>query len=149
MPNAHFPPYPRVPHSSGQARIRLAGKRVYLGKYKSPESRARYDQLRDAWLLAKSVDRATLTIDELALRFLEHAITYYTKDGVPTSEVACIKSALRPLVTLLDRLKVFLARHEGQIPLGLLDLALNLFESIALRILDRGCVAFRLAKLKH
>ena len=100
MSNAHFPPYPRVPHSSGQARIRLDGKRVYLGKHQSPESIARYDALRDEWLRTKTLDRATLTIDELALRYLEHAISYYMKDGAPTSEVACIRSALRPLVTL-------------------------------------------------
>jgi hypothetical protein len=50
MSNAHFPPYPRVPHSSGQARIRLDGKRVYLGKHQSPESIARYDALREVWL---------------------------------------------------------------------------------------------------
>ena len=41
-----------------------------------------------------------------------------------------------------DRLKVFLARGEGQVPLGLLDLAPNLFEGIAPRILDLNGVAF-------
>src|SRR5277367_1280261 len=98
MPNAHFPPYPRVPHPSGQARIRLDGKQLYLGKHQSPESLARYDQLREDWLRSKTVDRSTLTIDELAIRFLEHAIGYYVKDAKPTSEVACIRAALRPLV---------------------------------------------------
>jgi hypothetical protein len=97
----NFPPYPRVPHpNGGQARIRLNGKQVYLGKFRSPESILRYDQLRDDWLRRKSVDRSTLTVDDLALRFLEHAIAYYVKDGEPTSEVACIRAALRPLVKL-------------------------------------------------
>jgi integrase len=97
----NFPPYPRVPHpNGGQARIRLNGKQVYLGKFQSPESIVRYDQLRDDWLRRKSVDRSTLTIDELAIRFLEYAIDYYVKDGKPTSEVACIRAALRPLVEL-------------------------------------------------
>jgi integrase len=95
----NFPPYPRVPHpNGGQARIRLNGKQVYLGKFQSPESILRYDQLRDDWLRRKSVDRSKLTIDHLALRFLEHATDYYVKDGAPTSEVDCIRAALRPLV---------------------------------------------------
>jgi integrase len=94
-----FPPYPRVPHpNGGQARIRLDGKQVYLGKFQSPESILRYDQLRDDWIRRKSVDRSTLTIDDLALRFLEHSVAYYVKDGEPTSEIACIRAALRPLV---------------------------------------------------
>jgi hypothetical protein len=50
MSNAHFPPYPRGPHSCGQARIRLDGKGVYLGEHQSPESIARYDALREVWL---------------------------------------------------------------------------------------------------
>jgi hypothetical protein len=47
-----------------------------------------------------SVDRSTLTIDELALRYLEHATDYYVKDDKPTSEVACIRAAFRPMVKL-------------------------------------------------
>ncbi len=100
MPIAHFPPYPRRPHSTGQARVCVDGKRIYLGKHQSHESIARYDALRDDWLRRKTLDRSTLTVDELALRYLEHAISYYAKEGAPTSEVACIRSALRPLVML-------------------------------------------------
>ena len=44
----------RVPHPSGQARIRLDGKQLYLGKHQSPESLARYDALREDWLRRKS-----------------------------------------------------------------------------------------------
>jgi integrase len=95
----NFPPYPRLPHpNGGQARIRVDGKQVYLGKFASPESILRYDKLRDDWLRRKSVDCSTLTIDDLALRFLEYATDYYVKNGVPTSEVDCIRAALPPLV---------------------------------------------------
>lgn len=100
MPKSHFPPYPRAPHPSGQARIRIDGRQLYLGKHASPESLSRYDELRGEWLRSKSVDRATLTIDELALRFLKHAEAYYVKGGRQTSEVHCIRAALRPLVNL-------------------------------------------------
>jgi integrase len=116
MPSAHFPPYPRVPHPTGQARIRFDGKQLYLGRHASDESHVRYEQLRDDWLRRKSVERATLRIDELALRFLEHAKAYYAKDGQPTSEVACIRAALRPLV---DRYGETLAAAFG--PLRLKD----------------------------
>jgi hypothetical protein len=43
----------------------------------------------------------------------------------------------------LDRLKVFLARGVGQVPLGLLDRAPNLFEGISPRIRDLGGDAFQ------
>ncbi len=114
MPTAHFPPYPRVPHSSGQARIRLDGKRVYLGKHQSPESHARYDALRNDWQRRQSVDRTTLTIDELCLRFLDHAKTQYVKGDRQTAEVACMRSALRPLVAECGTM---LARDFGPLKL--------------------------------
>jgi len=103
MPNSHFPPYPSKRHPTGQARIRLNGRQVYLGAWGSPESRAKFDALRAEWLRTKTVDRATLTIDELSLRFLAHAKTYYVKAGRQTSEVACIRAALRPLVRLFGK----------------------------------------------
>ena len=94
-------------HPSGQARVRIDGRDHYLGPIDSPKSLARYDELLDTWLRARSLDRATLTVDELALRFLAHAKTYYVKavrqrDGEilkrPTGEVACVRAALRPLI---------------------------------------------------
>jgi hypothetical protein len=85
-------------HPSGQARVRIDGRDHYLGPIDSPKSLARYDELVDTWLRARSVDRATLTVDELALRFLAHAKTYYVKGGRPTAEVACVRAALRPLI---------------------------------------------------
>jgi integrase len=85
---------------SGQARVRIDGKDHYLGAFGSPEAQARYDLLIAEWMRHKSLDRATITVDELALRFLEHAIGYYVKDGRTTSEVACVRAALRSLVRL-------------------------------------------------
>jgi hypothetical protein len=85
-PNAHFPPYPRVPHPSGQSRIRVDGKQLYLGKHQSEESIARQDELRHKWIRRRCVNRATLTIDELALLFLDHAKAYYVTGGAPDTE---------------------------------------------------------------
>ncbi|HAD21403.1 MAG TPA: hypothetical protein DCF87_04725 [Opitutae bacterium] len=39
-PKAEIPEYSR--HSSGQARVRINGKAIYLGKYGTPESFAKY-----------------------------------------------------------------------------------------------------------
>ncbi len=83
---------------TGQARVRIDGRDHYLGPYGSPESHSRYDVLIDEWLRRKSVERATLTIDELCLKFLDHANAYYVKNAKVTAEVACIRAALRPLV---------------------------------------------------
>jgi integrase len=100
MPKSARRPSYLLHRPSGQARVRIDGVDRYLGKYRSPESHARYDALVDDWLRRRAIDRATLTIDELALRFLDHAVTYYAKDGVPTSEVARIRSAFRPMIKL-------------------------------------------------
>jgi hypothetical protein len=95
-----MPKTPRKPsyllhRATGQARVRIDGADHYLGAFGSAESHAKFDALVDDWLRRKTVDRATLTIDELALRFLEHAISYYVTDGQPTSEVACIRAACK------------------------------------------------------
>ena len=39
------PKYPARKHSSGQARIRLAGRAIYLGRFGSPESIEKYHRL--------------------------------------------------------------------------------------------------------
>jgi hypothetical protein len=98
---------------SGQARVRIDGKDHYLGLIGSEDSWTRYDALVEEWARRRPVNRATLTIDELCLRFLAYAKKYYVKappvdqpadiangeEPRPvTSEVACIRAALRPLI---------------------------------------------------
>ena len=98
---------------SGQARVRIDGKDHYLGLIDSEDSWTRYDALIEEWVRRRPVNRATLTIDELCLRYLDYAKKYYVK-GPPvdqpgetanseepravTSEVACIRAALKPLI---------------------------------------------------
>jgi integrase len=84
---------------SGQARVRIAGKDHYLGLFDSPESYERYDDLIAEWRIKHCVsDRYKLTIDDLALLYLEHAKQHYRKNGEETSEVHCVRSTLRYLV---------------------------------------------------
>ncbi len=92
-----------------QARVRINGREHLLGPYGSEESRIRYGQLISQMAGGLSVDplaggsnRGTvprndsgLSVAELLLAFMRHAETYYVKNGKPTDEVACFKSAMR------------------------------------------------------
>ena len=95
------PAYTR--HSSGQARVRIDGRAHYLGQYGTVESRERYDELVAEWLAKQDTSRVTLTVDVLASLYLTHAEGYYRKDGRPTSEVDCIRAALKLLITFAGR----------------------------------------------
>lgn len=93
---------------SGQARVRIEGKDHYLGAYDSTESRLRYDELIREWRLRSNDDgKFELTIDELALRFLDFAQSYYRDEkGAQTGEVASLRHALRPLIRRFGTCKV-------------------------------------------
>ncbi|MEX1230831.1 MAG: site-specific integrase [Planctomycetaceae bacterium] len=92
---------------SGQARCRIDGKDYYLGPFGSPESREQYDELVGEWLSRQDTTRVSLAVDDLCLLFLQHANGYYRhKDGTPTSEVTCLRYALRFLVKAHGRCRV-------------------------------------------
>ncbi len=107
---------------SGQARVRLHGRDHYLGPFGSEESRVRYGQLIaqhasgitptantqpvDPFTLKSASPEAGLTVNELCLCFMRHATAYYSKDGKPSDEVACFKSAIAPLLELFGFLAV-------------------------------------------
>ncbi len=96
----------RLHRPSGQAVVSLGGRDVYLGKHGTNESRDAYDRAVAEWLTGgRMTVRAggnvatptDLSMNELILAYLRHAEVYYVKNGVPTSEVANTKLALRPL----------------------------------------------------
>jgi hypothetical protein len=73
---------------TGYARVRIAGKDIYLGKFDSPESREAYHRLIAEWLQtgeipAKPVEpklaaaSAGPTINEFLVRYWAHCKTYY------------------------------------------------------------------------
>lgn len=103
MPKALSRPAYTLHKASGQARVRIDGKDHYLGEYGSPKSRDDYEDLIAEWLSRQDVTRLTLTINDLALLYLDHAAAYYRKNGEPTSEVGCIRSALRLLIDYAGR----------------------------------------------
>ena len=107
---------PKVPtyglhKPTGQARCYIHGKSHYLGKYGTEESRIRFGELVAKVVSGQPIDpfagskvgsttcpEAGLTIHELVLAFMRHADGHYLKNGKPTSEIHCLKSATRPLI---------------------------------------------------
>ena len=99
-------------HSSGQARVRVDGRDILLGEYNSKESRVRYAEIVAQVVSGQSVQTPTakrskpvetdsrLTVNELVAAYLSWADGHYLKNGKPTSEIHCLKSAVKPLVDL-------------------------------------------------
>ena len=87
-------------HASGQAFITLDGCDIYLGPHGTKASRQEYDQVVAEWIangrsLPGSSTKAGLSVNQLALRYLKFASSYYCKNGKPTDSVAGAKVALR------------------------------------------------------
>jgi len=98
MPRTRKPSY-LLHKPTGQARVRIDGRDHYLGAYGSPESRDRYERFVSEWLFRNSdATRAALTIGDLGLLYLRHVEQHYRKNGRVTSEVACVRVALRYLM---------------------------------------------------
>lgn len=99
MPRSRKKPAYSLHKASGQARVRISGKDIYIGVWKSPESRELYDELIEEWFANQTdVSRVVLTVDDLALLYLSHCDGYYRKDGEPTGETENIRRALRYVV---------------------------------------------------
>lgn len=103
---------PSVVHhkSTGQARVRIAGKDIYLGRYGSPEARAAFSQLlgeiqtsgQEAVRAARELidDPTGPTVSALCLAFFDHAEATYRKNGRLTSTISTFKTPIRVLRTL-------------------------------------------------
>ena len=99
----------RLHKPSGLAVVRLNGRDVYLGQHGTEESRQRYEQIIAEWLsnhrlLAERRELldspCALSVSELVVAYLEHAESYYVKNGHPTGEFENIKDAVRQLFRL-------------------------------------------------
>ncbi|HUE16038.1 MAG TPA: tyrosine-type recombinase/integrase [Planctomycetaceae bacterium] len=113
MPRPKGIPAYKLHKSSGQARVILDGRHVYLGLFGSAESHERYTCLIADYLrreptrrpatAAATLPAATLTISQLILAYWSFAKTYYSLDGEPTKELVGMRDALRPLRELFGR----------------------------------------------
>jgi integrase len=100
MPRQKKKPSYLLHKPSGQAYARLNGRIVYLGKYGTSGSKGRYDEVVASWLEGQSSGQFTLTVDELALKYIKHCESYYVKNGEPTSEVGKARDALRLVIEI-------------------------------------------------
>jgi hypothetical protein len=98
------PPVHSLHKTSGQARVRLGGREIYLGVYGTPESRREYGRVVGEWLAAgrRPPARSALvegshpgpdcmTVAEMIAAYWRFVDTYYVKGEEPTSEVGNIR----------------------------------------------------------
>ena len=92
---------------TGQAYVRVNGRCRYLGAYNSPESRQLYERIIAEFLDEPDVtfNGQQITINDLCIQYVQQAKRFYVKDGRQTSEVHCIRAALKPLVKLFGETK--------------------------------------------
>jgi integrase len=91
---------PRYAHhkATGQAVVRLQGRDIYLGKFRSSASREAYKRFVAEWSQNGGklpAPKHTATVTEVIVAYLEFAKTYYLKDDKPTDEVRMLKTSLK------------------------------------------------------
>jgi integrase len=109
---SRIPAYPSVPHKSGQARIWLNGRDVYLGKFGSRESKVKYGRLIADFAAHSSLEQVLapakaageILICELVQAFWIHAQTRYVKNGKHTSEIYAYRSAAAVMTELFGQI---------------------------------------------
>ena len=92
------------------ARVRIPGKdgekprMVYLGQWGSKEAEKQYERVITEFLTRQDQpETINVTINRLCVAFLEHAQSYYVKDGAVTAEVSAVRCSLRSLIELYGR----------------------------------------------
>ena len=83
---------------TGQARVRLDGKDVYLGTYGTDESREAYAREIAEWMARKKEPApkkcgSHVVVGQLTLLFLDYAKRHYCRNGTPTKHIYSVKSA--------------------------------------------------------
>jgi hypothetical protein len=110
MPRPTQIPSYTLHRSTGQARVRIEGRDHYLGPFGSPESRQAYARLISERFRPGAGPSPAgapsgypdLSINELCLRYLQFAATYYQRDQQPGGEFQNMKDTIRSLRTLYE-----------------------------------------------
>jgi integrase len=109
MARSSRPPSYRRHKARDCAVVTLDGKNHYLGPWQSPASHEKYAALIAEWQRTggrpvRSVPAdgpsnapGPLTVNALILAYFRFAQGYYVKQGEPTSELGCVRQALRPV----------------------------------------------------
>ncbi len=90
--------------TSGQARVKINGRDIYLGVYGSEESKRAYERIVAELRVGTPVtSKSGITVAELILKFWTHATTHYRDpDGTPTSEPGNLRDALQLVLELYE-----------------------------------------------
>lgn len=96
MPKKTVPKY-GLHKGSGQACVKISGKRIYLGVHGTPESYRRYAEEIAKWQPEQEQAPTELTVGQLTLLYNEYAKGHYRKNGKPTSELHVVRAAMRAL----------------------------------------------------
>lgn len=105
----------RLHKPTGLAVVRLSGRDIYLGRFGTAASEAKYQAVIADWLKhdrqrpakpERPAARPDLVIDELILAYVDFAQRYYLKNGAPTGELENIKYSMRPLTELFGKSRV-------------------------------------------
>ena len=95
--------------STNRAFVRIDGATFYLGRYGSQASRLEYDRIIGEWIAngRRLLQEPTeITIDDLIVRFLDHAEQHYRKNGRSTGSKERFVIVLRPLHQLYGKKSV-------------------------------------------
>lgn len=147
MPKTAPVPAYRLHKASGQARVIIRGKQIYLGKYNSPESLEKYGWLVAAWKggVAPAPPEARkpedqLLIVELCNEYRKWAERYYVKGGEVTGQIDLVKGAIKSLTTLYGTLQ---ANEFGALKLAAIQ------EHLIGAKLSRGYINQRIGIIKR
>ena len=126
--------------ASGQAVIKIGGRDIYLGPHGTKASRLEYDRAVAEWLangrsLVSASGTADLTINQIALKYLDFAGNYYVKNRRPTGTIDGIKVALRFVCKTYGH---SLARDFG--PLSLAAIRNSMIEADMCRTYVNACI---------
>ena len=98
---------------SGHAKTRCGGKDTYLSRYGSPESKEAYARFiasipkpGDCTRPRQPSPGIPSMVGEVVEHCEQHALWYYSREGIPTGERTTIHYALVPLVKRFDDLSV-------------------------------------------
>lgn len=93
MSRNRVPSYPPAPHSSGQARVKVNGKTVYLGVWGSDESKKKYAELVHQLSAASGAEPSLQnpSVSQLIEQWKRHAEVFY---GNGSREPKCFEAAL-------------------------------------------------------
>lgn len=97
---------------TGQARVRIDGREIYLGRCGATESKEAYARLvaeHAARAAQKSIEvpiGQPFTVSSLIVKYDDYVRQYHVSQGKPTEEIYRIRAGIRALVKLYSSLPV-------------------------------------------